>query len=429
MPDIFYYLYKLSNKYLFIYIIALIHINSSKVTKNAEDSSVMEKLRKIIHVDMDAFFAQIEQRDNPQYKNKPLIVGGPLNRGVVSTASYEARRYGLHSGMPLYKARKLCPDGIYVPVDMEKYLCESRKIRDIFCNFTPLVEPVGCDEAFLDVTGCEKLFGDAVEIARKIKEAIYEKTNLTSSAGIGPNKFFAKLASNLGKPNGLTVLENTPDMIEKIRLLPVSSIWGVGRVTEENLTKIGIKTIGEIADTPLEFLRLKFGEMGEFIHKMANGIDNREVIPYGEPKSIGRETTLDEDTSETGRIKSILLVLSQKISSNLSREGYKGKTITLKIRYSDFKGGSARITLNKYTDSIFEIYKVSFLLLEKFDLLRKKIRMIGVSVSNLKPYHLIKNTLFDQKDKKGDITKAITEINSKFGDGKVHVAGSDKKFN
>ncbi|MCX6346356.1 MAG: DNA polymerase IV [Actinobacteria bacterium] len=401
----------------------------------------MEKIRKIVHVDMDAFFAQIEQRDNPGYKNKPLIVGGPVNRGVVSTASYEARKYGLHSGMPLYKAKKLCPEGIYVPVDMEKYLCESRKIREIFYRFTPLVEPVGCDEAFLDVAGCEKLFGDAIEIARKIKgaiyektnltssAAIYEKTNLTSSAGIGPNKFFAKLASNLGKPNGLTVLDNTPDMIEKIRLLPVSSIWGVGRVTEESLAKMGIKTIGEIADTPLEILRLKFKEMGEFMHNMASGIDNREVVPYSEPKSIGRETTLSEDTSEAGKIKSILLNLSQKISSNLAREGYKGKTVTLKIRYSDFKGGTARITLSKYTDSMFEIFKASFLLLEKFDLIRNKIRMIGVSVSNLKSYCLIKNTLFDQKDKSEDVSRAVAEINSRFGENKVHIAQSKNKFN
>ncbi|MHB1376556.1 MAG: DNA polymerase IV [Candidatus Humimicrobiaceae bacterium] len=389
----------------------------------------MEKIRKIVHVDMDAFFAQIEQRDNPGYKNKPLIVGGPINRGVVSTASYEARRYGLHSGMPLYKARKLCPDGIYVPVDMEKYLCESRKIRDIFYRFTPLVEPVGCDEAFLDVTGCEKLFGEAIEIARKIKGAIYEKTNLTSSAGIGPSKFFAKLASNLGKPNGLTVLDNTPDIIEKIRVLPVSSIWGIGRVTEESLAKMGIKTIGEIADTPLEILRFKFKEMGEFMHNMASGIDNREVVPYSEPKSIGRETTLSEDTSEADKIKSILLNLSQKISSNLVRERCKGKTVTLKIRYSDFKGGTARITLSKYTDSMFEIFKASFLLLEKFDLIRNKIRMIGVSVSNLKSYCLIKNTLFDQKDKGEDVSRVVAEINSRFGENKVHIAQSKNKFN
>ncbi|MCK5567097.1 MAG: DNA polymerase IV, partial [Actinomycetia bacterium] len=223
----------------------------------------MVKLRKIIHVDMDAFFAQIEQRDNPLYKNKPLIVGGPLNRGVVSTASYEARKYGIHSGMPLSRAKRQCPRGIYVPVNMEKYLRESVKIRKIFSIFTPLVETIGCDEGFLDVTGCEKLFGDALEIARKIKGRIYEDTNLTSSAGIGPNKFLAKLASNMGKPNGFTVLDNTPEVIEKIKLLPASYIWGVGQVTEKELKSMGIDTIGDLADTPPELIEARFGELGK----------------------------------------------------------------------------------------------------------------------------------------------------------------------
>ncbi len=211
--------------------------------------------RKIIHIDMDAFFAQIEQRDRPEYKNKPLIVGGPLNRGVISSASYEARKFGLHAGMPLTKARRLCPEGIFVPVDMEKYLEESEKIRGVFFQFTPLVEVVGCDEGFLDVTGCEKLFGSALEIAKKIKGKIYEQTNLTSSAGIGPNKFLAKLASSIGKPNGLTVLENSKEMIEKIKLLPVSYIWGVGRVTCESLNSMGIKTIGELSKIPSAILK------------------------------------------------------------------------------------------------------------------------------------------------------------------------------
>ncbi|GAH20495.1 unnamed protein product, partial [marine sediment metagenome] len=192
-------------------------------------------MRKIIHIDMDAFFAQIEQRDTCQYKNKPLIVGGPLNRGVISSASYEARKYGLHSGMPLTRAKRLCPEGIFIPVNMEKYLKESMRIREIFFQFTPLVEFIGCDEAFLDITGCEKLFGNELEIAKKIKGRIYEQTNLTSSAGIGPNKFLAKLASSIGKPDGLTVLENTKEVLEKVKLLPISYIWGVGRATGEEL--------------------------------------------------------------------------------------------------------------------------------------------------------------------------------------------------
>ncbi|HAX17057.1 MAG TPA: DNA polymerase IV, partial [Actinobacteria bacterium] len=363
----------------------------------------MENKRQIIHVDMDAFFAQIEQRDNPEYKNKPLIVGGPLNRGVISSASYEARAYGLHSGMPLYKAKKLCPKGIYVPVNMEKYLFESRIIRSVFYQFTPLVEPVGCDEAFLDVTGCEKLFGKAFEIAKKIKGAIYEKTNLTSSAGIGSNKFFAKLASNLGKPNGLTVLERTPEIMDKIKLLPVSSIWGIGRSIEESLNKMGVKSIGDLAKIPPEILRVKFKETGEFIYKMANGIDNRSVTVPSDPKSIGREMTLSKDTSDMANLKIIALKLIQKIALNLGREKCKGRTITLKIRFSDFTGTSSRITIDKYTDSIFEIYKIVISLMKKIDLVRKKIRMIGISVSGLKKYSLIEYSLFENHDKKDNL--------------------------
>ena len=384
----------------------------------------MENKRQIIHVDMDAFFAQIEQRDNPEYKNKPLIVGGPLNRGVISSASYEARAYGLHSGMPLYKAKKLCPKGIYVPVNMEKYLFESRIIRSVFYQFTPLVEPVGCDEAFLDVTGCEKLFGKAFEIAKKIKGAIYEKTNLTSSAGIGSNKFFAKLASNLGKPNGLTVLERTPEIMDKIKLLPVSSIWGIGKSIEESLNKMGVKSIGDLAKIPPEILRVKFKETGEFIYKMANGIDNRSVTVPSDPKSIGREMTLSKDTSDMANLKIIALKLIQKIALNLGREKCKGRTITLKIRFSDFTGTSSRITIDKYTDSIFEIYKIVISLMKKIDLARKKIRMIGISVSGLKKYSLIEYSLFENHDKKDNLTKTICEINSRYGNNKIFVAES-----
>ncbi len=380
--------------------------------------------RKIIHIDMDAFFAQIEQRDHPEYKNKPLIVGGPLNRGVISTASYEARKYGLHSGMPLVKAKRLCPDGIYVPVDMEKYLKESRKIRKIFFHYTPLVEVVGCDEGFLDVTGCEKLFGSALEIARKIKGSIYEQTNLTSSAGIGPNKFLAKLASGLGKPNGLTVLENSPGMIEKIRKLPVSYIWGVGRVTDKSLSSLGIKTIGDLSKIPLEVLKTKFGDsLGRFMHDMANGVDDREVIPYQEPKSIGRETTFTKDISNIETLKATFLFLSQKISMNLHSRGYRGKVITIKVRYSDFRTITKRMTLKNHTSAIFDIYKSSLMLLKELDLVRKKVRLVGISVSSLKASSLLGDILFDDEKKDEKLTGAIEKISEKFGDTKLIIAG------
>ncbi len=377
---------------------------------------------RIIHIDMDAFFAQIEQRDAPEYKNKPLIVGGPLNRGVISSASYEARKYGLHSGMPLTRAKRLCPKGIFVPVDMEKYLKESMRIRKIFFQFTPLVESVGCDEAFLDITGCEKLFGNEVEITKKIKGRIYEQTNLTSSAGIGPNKFLAKLASSIGKPNGLIVLENTKEVMEKVKLLPVSYIWGVGRVTCEELNSMEIRTIGDLAGTPLEIIENKFGEPGMIIHKMANGIDNRKVIPNQEPRSIGREITYRRDVDDFGILGSTLLLLSQKISRNLRLKKYKGKVITLKIRFSDFKTITRRMTLKKHTSNIFDIHKSSISLLKNLDLKRKKIRLIGISVSGLKPTSMLGDLLSLGGPEDDNLAEAIDRISDRFGENKLTIA-------
>ncbi len=387
----------------------------------------MEKLRKIIHVDMDAFFAQIEQRDHPPYKNKPLIVGGPLNRGVVSTASYEARKYGIHSGMPLSRARRQCPGGIYIPVNMEKYLRESAVIRKIFSEFTPLVEVIGSDEGFLDVTGCEKLFGDALEIAKKVKGKIYEDTNLTSSAGIGPNKFFAKLASNMGKPNGLTVLNNKPEIIEKIKLLPVSYIWGVGHITKKELNAMGIDTIGDLADSPTELIKARFGELGKVIHDMANGIDDREVIPNREVKSIGREVTYRKDIDDFSILRSTLLLLSQKIARNMRLKGYKGKIVTLKVRFSDFKTISRRITLKQYTYGIFDIQKSAISILKNIDLERKKIRLIGVSISGLVENFMLDTLIPSNRSKDESLTEAIDTIANKFGENKLTLAKIIKK--
>jgi len=383
----------------------------------------MGSVKKLIHIDMDAFFAQIEQRDHPEYKNKPLIVGGSLNRGVISTASYEARKYGLYSGMPLSRAKKLCPKGIYIPVNMEKYLRESEKIKEIFFQFTPLVESIGCDEAFLDVTGCRKLFGDELEIAKKIKGRIYEKTNLTSSAGIGPNKFLAKLASSIGKPNGFTVLENTEEVLRKIQLMPVSYLWGVGKVTENELKSMGIETIGDLASTPLAVIEEKFGETGRIIHKMANGIDSRQVEPDREPESIGREVTFSKDVDDYGTLRSTLLLLSQKIYRNLRTKKYKCRVITLKVRYSDFKTITIRETLQRHTSSIFEIYRTATALLEHLDLKRKKIRLIGIYAGNLKSVSILEGHLFYPDESKDEnLALAIDKISEKFGEGKLTIA-------
>jgi len=387
----------------------------------------MERSIKIIHVDMDAFFAQIEQRDNPEYKNKPLIVGGPLNRGVVSTASYEARKYGIHSGMPLSKAKRLCPNGLYIPVDMEKYLRESIRIRDIFYKFTPLVELIGCDEGFLDVTGCEKLFGSALEIAQKIKGSIYESTNLTSSAGLGPNKFLAKLASNMGKPNGLTVLKDSARVMDKIRRLPVSYIWGVGHVTDKELRSMGIETIGDLADTPVELIEARFGELGTIMHQMSRGIDNRKVIPNREAKSIGREITYRRDIDDKSILNSTLLLLSQKIARNMRHNGYRGKVITLKLRFSDFKTISRRITLKEHTYGIFDIHRSAVALLKSVDLNRKKIRLIGISVSKLENTFGFADLIDSSRSRDEKLTEAIDVISRRFGEDKLTLARMIKR--
>ena len=341
---------------------------------------------------------------------------------MVSAASYEARTYGIHSGMPLSKAKRLCPKGSYVPVDMEKYLRESLKIQNIFYRFSPLVETIGCDEGFLDVTGCEKLFGDALDIAKKIKGSIYENTNLTSSAGLGPNKFLAKLASNMGKPNGLTVLKNTAKILGKIKLLPVSYIWGVGHTTNKELKSMGIETIGDLANTPSELIEAKFGEQGRIIHNMSNGIDNREVVSNNKIKSVGRETTYQKDTADLSILRSTLLLLSQKIARNMLYKGYSGKIVTLKLRFSDFRTISRRITLKEYTYGIFDIHRSAVLLLGAVDLKQKKIRLIGISISGLKQTFELKTLIGGNKTRSENLTEAIDNISNKFGENKVTLA-------
>jgi DNA polymerase IV len=311
---------------------------------------------------------------------------------------------------------------------MEKYIQESRKIKKIFSDFTPLAESVGCDEAFLDVTGCENLFGSALEIAKKIKGRIYEETNLTSSAGIAPNKFLAKLASSINKPNGLTCLDDTEEVLAKVRLLPISYIWGVGRVTEEELARMGIKTIGDLAEMPFALMRKKFGENGEIIHKMANGIDNRPVIASAEPKSVGRETTYEIDTDNLGVVKATLLSLSQRVSKNLMDIGYKAKTVTLKIRYSDFKTASARVTLKEHISSSFGIYRACVPLLDRFDIVKKKVRLVGISTSNLLSDAENECSLFKEENKQENLSKAMYEISKRFGDKKLAIAESMERF-
>ena len=340
--------------------------------------------RAIIHLDMDAFYASVEVLDNPSLRGKPVIVGGSERRGVVSAASYEARPFGVHSAMPTATAKRLCPHGIFLPVRMERYQEASEKVFAIFRRFTPLVEPLSIDEAFLDVTGCERLFGSAEEVARKIKAAVREETGLTVSAGVAPNKFLAKIASDLGKPDGLTIVPPGNE-IGFLGPLPVGKLWGVGKVTEQELRGRGIRTIGDLRRVPEGTLKRAFGSNGEHLRQLAHGIDDRPVETEHEAKSVGHEDTYDHDLRDRGAMRRELLSLSDRVSARLRRHGIRGKTVTLKVKYHDFVQVTRAATLSDPTDDGGTLYRVALDLLGNTEAGARPVRLLGISVSKLVP--------------------------------------------
>jgi DNA polymerase-4 len=340
-------------------------------------------MRRILHVDMDAFFAAVEQKRHPELIGKPIVIGGdgnPMTRGVVSTASYEAREYGIHSAMPLRNAYRLCPEAIFLPVDYDAYVKASEKIKALLRSFTPLLEDVGIDEAFLDITDIDMA---SEEIANKIKEKIKVETGLTCSIGIGPNKLLAKIASDMKKPDGLTII--SPEDIQKmIWPLPVRKLWGVGPKTEKRLQDIGIITIGDLASIPPEKLIGDFGQSyGNYLYEASKGIDETPLITHWEPKSMSRETTFQRDTDNWTLIAKNLADLTKDVVDSMKASGYQGKTVTIKIRFSDFETHTRAKTLDNFTDSLDIIRKAAFEVLGRIEL-KKKVRLIGMRVSNLK---------------------------------------------
>jgi DNA polymerase-4 len=340
-------------------------------------------MRRIIHVDMDAFFAAVEQKRHPELIGKPIVIGGdgdPTKRGVVSTASYEARKYGIHSAMPLRHAYRLCPEAVFLPVDYNEYAKVSGKIKAILRGFTPLVEDVGIDEAFLDITDIDM---ESEEMVKRIKDKITEETGLSCSIGIGPNKLLAKIASDMKKPDGLTII--SPENITKmIWPLPVRKLWGVGPKTEKRLQDIGITTIGDLASIPLEKLTGDFGQSyGNYLYEASRGIDETPLITRWEPKSMSRETTFQRDTDNWNVIAKNLANLTKDVVDSMKESGYQGKTITIKIRYSNFETHTRAKTLDEFTDSLDTIRKAAFEVLGRIEL-KKKVRLIGMRISNLK---------------------------------------------
>ena len=379
----------------------------------------IKELRTIIHLDMDAFYASVEMLDNPDYRNRPVIVGGTSNRGVVSAASYEARKFGIHSAMPIIKARQLCPQGIFLPVRMNRYREISDQIFTIYLQFTPLMEPLSLDEAFLDVTGSVGLFGSGEVIARKIKHLVRQETGLTVSGGVATNKLLAKIGSDLNKPDGLTIAPAGEER-KFLAPLPIDKLWGVGRVAGKNLAMLGVQTIGDLARLPLAILERKFGKQGLWLHQASLGIDHRPVEPERPTKSIGHEETFAVNLIDPAIICQELLALASKVGQRLRRHGLAGRTVTLKIKYHDFTLQTRSTTLKNPTTDDREIFALTRQLLNKTEAGKKTIRLLGVSLSNLsKGKESIQLELFsgDQqhREKRTRINTAVDSIHDRFG--------------
>ncbi len=381
--------------------------------------NAVAEVRAILHCDLDAFYASVEQRDHPEYRGKPVIVGGgPNDRGVVSAASYEARKFGVRSAMPLRTAGRLCPDGIFVPGDAEAYATASDAVMELFSLRTPLVEPISLDEAFLDVTATEHLFGGAVQIARDLKADVRSKLGLVLSVGVAANKLCAKIGSDLRKPDGLVIV---PAGGEAAFLAPLElqRLWGVGPKTRELLEGWGMRTIGDLARADVTTLETRLGEHGRSIWERANGIDEGTVEPDMAPKSVGHEHTFDRDTLDTTTIESTLLRLSEGVGKRLRAGELRGKTVTLKLRVAPFETRSRQRTLPSATDDDLTIYRVGRQLLrdalaeDKNGGRTSPVRLVGVSLSGLEAGRQL--GLFDHA-RVTRLNAALDAVRKRFGD-------------
>jgi DNA polymerase-4 len=339
-------------------------------------------MRRILHIDMDAFFAAVEEMRHSELKGRPIVIGGsgdPTKRGVVSTASYEARKYGVHSAMPLKTAFRLCPQAVFLPVDYHEYARVSGIIKNILTQFSPVMEDVGIDEAFLDISDSGM---SNEQITREIRERIRQQTGLSCSIGIAPNKLLAKIASDMQKPDGLTII--TGDSIEsRIWPLPVRKLWGVGPKTEAFLKSIPVHTIGDLAALHLDDLVEHFGiSYGHYLYEASRGIDNSPLTTHWEPKSISRETTFQRDTDDWQTIAKNLAELMRETVDDLRQRGYKANNVTVKIRFSDFQTQTRTKTITEPTDNLEALRKVAFHCLNRFEL-KKKVRLVGVRVGGL----------------------------------------------
>lgn len=354
----------------------------------------------ILHIDMDAFYASVEERDRPELKGKPVIVGGtPSQRGVVAAANYEARKFGVHSAMPSSTAYRLCPQAIVLPCRMDHYAQVSHQIRDIFHRFTPLVEPLSLDEAFLDVSGSEGLFGTSESMGRQIKNVIRHEVDLIASVGVAPNKFLAKIASDLQKPDGMVVVD--PAQIQEfLDPLPVERLWGVGRQTSKAFHGLGVRSIGQLRQLSPTVLKTQFGSSGEHLWELAHGIDHRAVVPDREAKSISHETTFAIDLDEREVLRAWLLELTEQVARRLRRHDLRGRTVEIKVRFADFRTITRSRKLPEPTSNTHELWEVANELLNtRVSGDHLPVRLLGMGVSDIDRTGVTQGLLFDEEDR------------------------------
>ena len=375
---------------------------------------------------MDAFFASVEMRENPELVGLPVAVGGPSkNRGVVAAANYEARKYGVYSAMPMSQASRLCPDLRILPVNMPLYVSVSKQIHEIFNRYTPEIEPLSLDEAFLDVTGSLKLFGSATEIARRIKQEIKQELQLVVSAGIAPNKFVAKIASDIEKPDGFVEVKEE-DMQAFLDPLAVKRIWGVGKKTEQQLHNYGITTIKDLRTQSARWLIDRFGKQGDHIYRLANGLDKREVISDAKAKSISSESTFIEDISNKETLLAYLSHLTEQVAARLREKERKGKTVNIKIRFHDFTTiirSKSLLESSNQTQQIWQVAKNLFnIVMSDKASVGTPVRLLGVGVSGFTTEGTHQGDLFSDDARHDELDDVTDEINQRFGKLKIHRA-------
>ena len=378
----------------------------------------------ILHVDMDAFFASVELRDRPELKGLPVVVGHSGGRGVVTSATYEARKFGIHAAMSMTEATRRCPKAIFIEPNHEKYSEVSEKLQEIYLSFTPLVEPLSVDEAFLDVSGSRKLLGTPIEIGKKLREKVFQEENITCSVGIAPTKFIAKLASTRAKPDGLIVV-SPKEVIDFLHPLPVGALWGVGGKTEEVLKRLGLFKVSDIANLSLKTLKRALGDgIAEHLYELSWGKDERSVETNEPEKRVGNEETFSKDLYQAEDILREVLRLSEKVAARLRQAGLMGRTITLKVRFSNFSTITRSKTLLDPTDVAKEIYEVAKSLFEGLKLDQVRVRLVGVRVEKLVEEDQANRQLLLGENEKGwrEIDKASDKANARFGDEAIKPA-------